>query len=180
MCDGSLGRLLIPDVAALRLLRSSSIDSSDLFLPVIQQRFLVRSCLVADSLFELLVELLDKFFLLLGALARLCLKRQNDLGMFEKWNTGWNALFNTLDGLTDDHLRTTVTIRGQSFEAHDALHRALAHISYHVGQIVYLAKSIRGDSWQCLSIPVGGSEAYNKNPALQDPRAHADAMRDRT
>jgi len=52
-------------------------------------------------------------------------------------------------------------------------------VSYHVGQIVYLAKSIRGESWRCLSIPVGGSEAYNKNPALQDPRAHASAMRAR-
>ena len=71
------------------------------------------------------------------------------------------------------------SIRGQSFEVHNALPRALAHVSYHVGQIVYLAKSIRGESWQCLSIPVGGSEAYNKNPALQDPRAHASAMRDR-
>jgi hypothetical protein len=46
--------------------------------------------------------------------------------VLEKWNTGWNALFNALDGLTDDHLRNTVTIRGQSFEVHDALHRALA------------------------------------------------------
>ena len=100
--------------------------------------------------------------------------------MFEKWNTGWNALFNALDGLTDDHLRTTVTICGQSFEAHDALHRALAHISYHVGQIVYLAKSIRGESWNCLSIPIGGSDAYNSNPAFQDPAAHTAAVRHRT
>jgi hypothetical protein len=100
--------------------------------------------------------------------------------VLEKWNTGWTALFNALDGLTDNHLRNTVTIRGQSFEVHDALHRALAHVSYHVGQIVYLAKSIRGESWKCLSIPIGGSEAYNRNPALQDPGAHAAAMRDRT
>ena len=98
----------------------------------------------------------------------------------EKWNTGWNALFNALDGLTDDHLRNTVTIRGQSFEVHDALHRALAHISYHVGQIVYLAKSIRGESWNCLSIPIGASEAYNKNPTLQDPGTHSTAIRNRT
>ncbi len=98
----------------------------------------------------------------------------------EKWNIGWNALFNALNGLTDDHLRNTVTIRGQSFEVHDALHRALAHISYHVGQIVYLAKSIRGKSWNCLSIPIGASEAYNRNPTLQDPGAHSAAMRNGT
>ena len=99
--------------------------------------------------------------------------------VLEKWNAGWNAVFNALDELTDENLRATVTIRGQSFEVHNALPRALAHVSYHVGQIVYLAKSIRGDSWSCLSIPIGGSEAYNRNPALQDPGAHAAAIRNR-
>ena len=93
-----------------------------------------------------------------------------------KWNAGWNALFSALDGLTDDHLRHTVTIRGQSFEVQDALPRALAHVSYHVGQLVYLAKSIRGESWVCLSIPIGGSAAANRNPAHQDPAAHAAAI----
>jgi hypothetical protein len=99
--------------------------------------------------------------------------------LLEKWSAGWSALFNALDGLTDSHLRETVTIRGQSFEVHDALHRALAHMAYHVGQLVFLAKSIRGDSWKCLSIPLGGSEAANRNPALQDPAAHAAAIRNR-
>jgi hypothetical protein len=37
-----------------------------------------------------------------------------------------------------------------------ALHRSLAHASYHVGQIVYLAKSFRGEAWSSLSIPRGG------------------------
>jgi hypothetical protein len=100
--------------------------------------------------------------------------------LLEKWNTGWNVLFNALDGLTDDHLPHTVTIRAQSFEVHDALHRALAHMAYHVGQLVYLAKSLRGESWNCLSIPIGASEAYNKNPTLQDPGAHSAAIRNRT
>lgn len=100
--------------------------------------------------------------------------------LLEKWNAGWSALFNALDGLTDDHLTATVKIRGQSFEVHDALHRALGHISYHVGQLVYLAKSIRGESWNCLSIPIGGSEAANKNPPLQDPAAHAAAVAAKT
>ena len=99
--------------------------------------------------------------------------------LLEKWNSGWSALFTALSELTDDHLRKTVAIRGQSFEVHDALHRALGHISYHVGQIVYLGKSLRGDSWTCLTIPLGASEAYNRNPTLQDPSAHAAAMRNK-
>ena len=44
---------------------------------------------------------------------------------------------------------------------HEALLRALAHMSYHVGQIVYLAKSARGNDWKTLSIPPGGSAAFN-------------------
>jgi hypothetical protein len=50
---------------------------------------------------------------------------------------------------------------------HDALHRSLAHAAYHVGQIVYLARAARGDGWQWLSIPPGGSAAYNLNPTRE-------------
>ena len=94
----------------------------------------------------------------------------------EKWNGGWTALFAALDGLTDDQLQQTVAIRGQSFAVHDALHRALAHICYHVGQLVFLVKSFRGDAWKNLSIPLGKSEEWNRNPTHQDPAAHADAI----
>ncbi len=46
----------------------------------------------------------------------------------------------------------------------DALHRSLAHLSYHVGQIVFIAKVIAGKEWVSLSIALGGSADYNKNP----------------
>jgi hypothetical protein len=42
------------------------------------------------------------------------------------------------------------------------LYRNLAHTSYHVGQIVLLAKAFAGDAWQTLSIPRGGSDAYTQ------------------
>jgi len=77
-----------------------------------------------------------------------------------KWEDGWRALFAALDGLTDDHLRDTVTIRGQALKVHEALHRSLAHTAYHVGQMVYLAKAFRGDRWTSLSIPRGQSQSY--------------------
>jgi hypothetical protein len=96
--------------------------------------------------------------------------------LLDKWNGGWDALFGALEKLTDANLQQTVTIRGQSFEVHDALHRALAHICYHVGQLVFLARSFRGESWKNLSIPLGKSEEANRNPALQDPAAHAAAI----
>ena len=80
------------------------------------------------------------------------------------WASGWEILFAVLDGLTDDDLHETVTIRGHSLSIHEALHRSLAHTSYHVGQIVHIAKSIRGADWRSLSIPRGQSAAYSQNP----------------
>jgi hypothetical protein len=94
-----------------------------------------------------------------------------------KWNQGWEVLFATLGALADGDLAKSVVIRGQSFAVHEALHRSLTHTSYHVGQIVYLARSICGDEWQYLSIPPGGSAAYNANPALEKPGEHETGLR---
>jgi len=82
--------------------------------------------------------------------------------LLAKWAEGWNVLLATLDGLTDEQLKDTVTIRGEPHRVHQALHRSLAHTSYHVGQIVYIAKGMRGKDWKYLSIPPGKSDAYTK------------------
>lgn len=93
--------------------------------------------------------------------------------LLAKWNGGWDALFGALTELTDEHLQQTITIRGQSLAILDALHRSLAHICYHVGQLVFLAKMFRREQWKNLSIPLGKSEEANRNPAHQDPASHA-------
>ena len=54
----------------------------------------------------------------------------------------------------------------------EALHRSLAHTSYHVGQIVYLAKEAAGAGWTSLSIPKGQSAAFNQNPQRSEARAN--------
>lgn len=87
----------------------------------------------------------------------------------EKWDQGWDVLIGTLDTLDDAQLAATVTIRGQELLVREALLRALAHVSYHVGQIVYAAKGMRGEQWQSLSIPVGQSDQYNRQPVLDRP-----------
>jgi uncharacterized damage-inducible protein DinB len=71
----------------------------------------------------------------------------------QRWAEGWDVLFTTLQGLSDADLGRRVRIRGEEFAVHDALHRSLAHTSYHVGQIVLLGKSLRGAEWRSLSIP---------------------------
>lgn len=89
--------------------------------------------------------------------------------LLRKWNDGWAVLLDALSQLSDAQLGDRVTIRGQSLQVHEALHRSLAHLAYHVGQIVYLAKAIRGADWTYLSIPPGGTTAYNQNPTLERP-----------
>lgn len=94
-----------------------------------------------------------------------------------KWERGWRALFTALDAVTDADLAETITIRSQPLRIDDALHRSLAHTCYHVGQIVYLGKVIRGGQWKCLSIPRGASQAFNQSRPDQRPAAHAAALR---
>lgn len=85
------------------------------------------------------------------------------------WQSGWTALTTTLAALTDSDLPRTVMIRGQSLSVGEALQRAAAHVAYHVGQIVFVAKGLRGTSWTYLSIPPGQSAAYNQNPTRERP-----------
>ncbi len=89
--------------------------------------------------------------------------------LLEQWDAGWSTLLAALEPLSDEDLARIVTIRGEKFRVHEALHRLLAHTSYHVGQIVYLAKAFRGSEWNYLSIPPGASEVYNKNPTREKP-----------
>jgi hypothetical protein len=89
--------------------------------------------------------------------------------LLDKWNNGWAALFTALEPLSDRDLARQISIRGVKCQVHEALHRGLAHTSYHVGQIVFLAKGFRGTEWKSLSIPRGKSEEYNQNPTREKP-----------
>ena len=91
----------------------------------------------------------------------------------EKWDEGWRVLFGALAELGDGDLSRTVTIRGVPLTVLQALHRSLAHASYHVGQIICLAKSARDLAWRYLSIPPGQSETYHLTPALERAINHA-------
>jgi hypothetical protein len=95
------------------------------------------------------------------------------------WEEGWRILNATLEALRDDQLDQTVTIRRQPCRVIEALHRSLAHAAYHVGQIVYIAKALRGSEWATLSIPRGGSAEYNRAPTHESPQAHASTLADR-
>ncbi|HEY6970820.1 MAG TPA: DUF1572 family protein [Candidatus Angelobacter sp.] len=81
--------------------------------------------------------------------------------LMQRWEAGWNCVFDALASLKSSDVSRTVYIRGTPHSVIQALQRALAHYAYHVGQVVYLAKHIRKAEWQSLSIPKGESAEYN-------------------
>ncbi len=76
------------------------------------------------------------------------------------WEEGWKLTLDTIAGLGPEDLEKTVTVRGQPMTVIDALHRQLSHYSYHVGQIVVLAKIQKSAEWETLSIARGKSKYY--------------------
>lgn len=77
------------------------------------------------------------------------------------WERGWACLFEAIDGLTEADLERTVLIRAQPHSVVEAINRQVAHYAHHAGQIVFLAKHLVGERWNTLSVPRGGSNAYN-------------------
>ena len=80
----------------------------------------------------------------------------------EMWTAGWRVVEAEVGALSDADLSRTVTIRGEAMTVHLALCRATAHMAYHVGQIVLLARQFGNQEWKSLSIPKGKSEEFNR------------------
>jgi hypothetical protein len=76
------------------------------------------------------------------------------------WDDAWACPLRAIHALNDADLERTVTIRGEPHSVVDALNRNLAHLAYHVGQIVYLGKVMRAGAWQNLSVPRGQSKEH--------------------
>jgi uncharacterized damage-inducible protein DinB len=81
--------------------------------------------------------------------------------LLERWSRGWDCLFAALAALGPSDLERTVTIRSEPQSVVEALNRQVAHYAYHAGQVVFLAKHLAGSRWRTLSIPRGGSAAYD-------------------
>lgn len=93
--------------------------------------------------------------------------------LIEKWNEGWDCLFQALESINEDNFDTVVYIRNQGHTIVEAINRQLAHYAYHIGQIVFVGKLIKGEDWQSLSIPKGKSTDFNKEKFSKDKqKAH--------
>jgi hypothetical protein len=85
--------------------------------------------------------------------------------LLRSWEEGWAQLFGALEPLSEADLARIVTIRGEAHSVVQAINRQVAHYSYHVGQIVLLAKHFAGRQWRSLSVPRNQSSQYNRKVA---------------
>jgi uncharacterized damage-inducible protein DinB len=82
--------------------------------------------------------------------------------LMQNWESGWKLLFDTIENLEVNDLHKTVTLRQQNSSVFQAIQTEVTHISYHLGQILYIGKQIKNKEWTILSIPKNGSEEFNK------------------
>ena len=82
--------------------------------------------------------------------------------VMKQWNEGWACVFSALATLQPEDFDKTVYIRNMGQTVLEAIMRQMAHYAYHLGQIVYLARLFNEGDWKTLTIPKGGSAAYNK------------------
>jgi len=85
--------------------------------------------------------------------------------LMELWERGWKYVFDAFAPLSDEDLIREITIRTEPHSVMQAINRQVAHYSYHVGQIVYLARHFAGAKWQSLTIPKKKSAEFNARVA---------------
>ena len=81
--------------------------------------------------------------------------------LMRRWEAGFSTVDETLQSLSPQDIMRTVYIRSEPHTVLQAINRSLTHVSHHIGQILFLAKTVRGADWQCLSIPRGKSAEFN-------------------
>jgi len=84
------------------------------------------------------------------------------------WESGWFCLFNAIKPLNENQLENVVYIRHGGHTITEAINRQLTHYAYHIGQIVFLGKLLKGEKWQSLSIPKNSSLKYNEEKFNQE------------
>jgi hypothetical protein len=90
--------------------------------------------------------------------------------VMDKWNDGWNCFLNAINQLKPSELKQTIFIRSEPYTVTEAINRQFAHYPYHVGQIVYIAKQLKGKDFVSLSIPKNKSADYNREKFNRDKR----------
>ena len=82
--------------------------------------------------------------------------------VLNRWEKGWDCVFKSLDSINEDNFNTKIYIRSQEHSVIQAINRQLTHYAYHVGQVVYIGRLIKGSKWKYLSIPKDKSDDFNQ------------------
>lgn len=88
--------------------------------------------------------------------------------LLDYWNKGWKCVLATLANLHANQLEEIIYIRNDGHTIVEAINRQLAHYPYHIGQIIYIAKMVKNDKWESLSIPRNKSNDYNNRKFAQE------------
>ncbi len=88
--------------------------------------------------------------------------------MMAAWEKGWTVVFGAVDSVKPEDLDKIIYIRNEGQTVVEALQRQLAHYASHIGQILYIGKTLKGDEWKSLSIPKGQSKGYNQDKFGQE------------
>ncbi len=88
--------------------------------------------------------------------------------LMNQWEEGWACLLKTLEHLTNEDLERVVYIRNDGHTVVEAINRQLAHYPYHIGQMVFIAKMLKNEDWQTLSIARNKSADYNNRKFSQE------------
>ena len=80
--------------------------------------------------------------------------------LMARWENGWDCVFRAIGQLTEDDLEKTVYIRSEEHTVMKAIQRQIVHYGMHVGEILQIARTLKGAQWQTLSIAKGKSKEF--------------------
>jgi hypothetical protein len=82
--------------------------------------------------------------------------------LMQHFELGWSALVRAIQSLDDASIGGHVLIRGERQTVPQAIVRSITHLSYHVGQIAIISRTVHQGDWKWLSIAPGESDSHNQ------------------
>lgn len=78
------------------------------------------------------------------------------------FDAGWMRMIDAIDEVNDGNIETPIFIRGEQHTIPQAVARSITHVSYHVGQILIIARMVHQGEWKWLTIAPGTSQEFNQ------------------
>lgn len=94
-------------------------------------------------------------------------RKESRAELMAKWEEGWSKVFEAIESVNKDNFQELVYIRNRGHTVVEAFNRQACHYAYHVGQVIYIARMLRGNDWTSLSIPKGKSADFNQEKFSQ-------------